>query len=154
MVQRREIGKYMTSKDIISRICTTTSTTINQGNTTIHVTLKKPQVQRRIYDVLGVLEIVGVVSKKYKPKRYCLNVLAFQMSLSVQFAKKTLMWLKGEEVKKEEEEEEEEGEEEGEEEEEEEEEEGECVEQEGEKGQRYSRNGPQFPTPMELLPWL
>ena len=111
-------------------------------------------MQRRIYDVLGVLEIVGVVSKKYKPKRYCLNVLAFQMSLSVQFAKKTLMWLKGEEVKKEEEEEEEEGEEEGEEGEEEEEEEGECVEQEGDKGQRYSRNGPQFPTPMELLPWL
>jgi sugar-specific transcriptional regulator TrmB len=83
MIKRREIGVYLSSRNIIQRICNTTA---SSGNI-----LKKTQVQRRIYDVLGVLEIVGVVKKKYKPKEYCLNTLAFQTSMSADFTKTTLL---------------------------------------------------------------
>ena len=87
--------------------------------------LKKPQVQRRIYDVLGVLEVVGVVIKRYKPKVYCLNPLAFEISKAEVFARKTLQKVSHDIVVVAQNVEVEEN-----------------IEQE-----RYRRDGPRFPTP-------
>jgi len=39
---------------------------------------------------LGVLEVVGVVLKRYKPKVYCLNPNCFDKSTAVAFARQTL----------------------------------------------------------------
>ena len=81
----------MSSKDIIARIC---SNSTSQDKP--HAVLKRPQVQRRIYDVLGVLEVVGVVVKKTGPKEYCLNPSAFQTPQAIEFAKSTLQRSKDE----------------------------------------------------------
>jgi hypothetical protein len=39
---------------------------------------------------LGVLEVVGVVLKRDKPKVYCLNPICFDKSTAVAFARQTL----------------------------------------------------------------
>ena len=74
---RNEIGVFLSCKNIVSRIMAD-RVPVTPSKKVVKSFLSPPelsrltlrQVQRRIYDVLGVLEIAGVVSKRRKPKAY------------------------------------------------------------------------------------
>ena len=97
---RDEVGVYLSCKAIVSRIMVDQVRKVPRTDEfpppsvdLAQSSLTQRQVNRRIYDVLGILEVAGVVTKRQKPKAYLIRPQATarsELTSSSDFARKVL----------------------------------------------------------------